>query len=153
MLARLGFSGSAKRRTRSARPRRPGPGTRKKGWLARFAPSGWNFTFGCRRIVPALAAAVLVALGMAVLRTDLIRARYEIGVNIAKEQRLNEEIALRTARMRALRDPLVLSRRAEELGFVPPQQLVDLPTQPTPPVPGARADQVVRLASGPADRP
>ena len=90
---------------------------------------------------------------MAVLRTDLIRARYEIGVNIAKEQRLNEAIALRTARMRALRDPLVLSRRAEELGFVPPQQLVDLPTQLTPAVPGARADQVVRLASGPADRP
>jgi len=121
--------------------------------LARLAPSNWNFAFGYRRIVPALAAAVVVALGMAVLRIDLIRSRYEIGVNISKEQRLNDEIALRTARMRELRDPMVLSPRAEELGFVPPQQLVDLPSLATSAVPWARANHFVRLASERTDRP
>ena len=155
MLARLGFVKRGKRSARAGRTRakRSGVGARLPGRLARLAPSNWNFAFGYRQIVPALAAAVAVALGMAVLRIDLIRSRYETGVNISKEQRLNDEIALRTARMRELRDPLVLSLRAEELGFVPPQQLVDLPSLATSAVPWARANHFVRLASERTDRP
>ena len=155
MLARLGFVKRGKRsaRTGSARTKRSSPGARLPGRLAHLAPSHWNFAFGYRQIVPALAAAVVVALGMAVLRIDLIRSRYEIGVNISEEQRLSDEIALRTARMRELRDPLVLSLRAEELGFVPPQELVDLPSLATSALPWARANHFVRLASGRTDRP
>lgn len=155
MLARLGFVKRRRRSAPAAKAKRK-RARRMAGLQDRFvrlAPSNWNFALGYRRIVPALAAAVAVALGMAVLRIDLIRSRYEIGVNYSKEQRLNDEIALLTARMRELRDPLILSERADEFGFVPPQQLIDLPLQAGLPAPWARAKRFVRLASGQSDRP
>ena len=155
MLARLGFVKRRKRSApaRKAKRKRAGSRIGLQDRLARLAPSQWNFSLGYRRIMPALAAAVAVALGMAVLRIDLIRSRYEIGVNFSTELRLNDDIALLTARMRELRDPLTLSRRADELGFVPPQQLIDLPLQTAPPAPWATAKRLARLASGRSDQP
>jgi hypothetical protein len=79
-------------------------------------------------MIPALLAAVLVALGMAALRIDLIRARYETGQGYSEERRLNQEIAGLTARMRELRDPVDLGQVARERGFVPPELLIDLTT-------------------------
>ncbi len=78
-------------------------------------------------MLPALAAAVIVALGMAALRVDLIRARYETGMNYSKEPRLSREIARLTARMRELRDPAHLGELADQLGFLPPERFIDLP--------------------------
>jgi len=77
-------------------------------------------------MIPALFAAVIVALGMAALRIDLIRARYETGKGYTEERRLNQKIAGLTARMRELRDPVDLGQVARQRGFIPPELLIDL---------------------------
>lgn len=81
---------------------------------------------------PVIAAALLLALGVAVLRVDLIRMRYALAAGLASEQRLLDEQRQLTAHMRELRDPAELARRARELGFVHPARVIDLPFEPGP---------------------
>ena len=83
-----------------------------------------------RRVLPAVVAALVVALGMAALRTELLRVRYALAEATLEEQRLLDEERALKAERRKLRDPVHLARRANELGFVRPEYLVDLPTDP-----------------------
>jgi hypothetical protein len=128
MLTRLGFrkpdppNGSDRRK----------PGKTKGGhslWarLRSRNPLNGRFAFPSGQIFPALAVAVLVALAMAALRVDLIRGRYEIGMGYHQEEQLNRRIARLTASMRELRDPARLGKFAKDMGFVPPERLIDLP--------------------------
>jgi len=81
---------------------------------------------------PAVVAALLLALGVAALRVDLIRMRYALADGLSAEQQLIEEQRELTARMRALRDPAVLARQARELGFVHPDRVIDLTLERSP---------------------
>jgi hypothetical protein len=98
-----------------------------------------------RGLLPLLIAGLIVALGVASLRIDLLRIRYALAETVAEEQRLLDEQRNLTVRMRTLRDPVHLSKRAHELGFVRPERLIDL--QGTPPgSPGAPLDPATALA-------
>lgn len=89
---------------------------RVRGWL------GW----------PVIAAGLVLALGVAALRVDLTRMRYALAAGLASEQQLLDEQRQLTSRMRALRDPAELTRRARALGFVHPERVIDLPTATSP---------------------
>ena len=154
LLARLGFHSRSDRRRSKSSPEKKRPRLfALAAGLDRLNPRSRRSIFPPRRVVPALAAAVLVALGMAALRIDLIRARYEIGMNYSSERSLNRKIAELTARMRELRDPLRLSERAMELGFVPPQRLIDLPLEPGRSDPGVIAARFSRPGVDGSNRP
>ena len=88
-------------------------------------------------VLPALIAALLVSLGMASLRIDLLRVRYALAASTLEEQRLLDESRQLTAHVRKLRDPYHLALEAQKLGFVRPTQLIDLsdvkPRPATPP--------------------
>jgi hypothetical protein len=88
------------------------------------AQSGPRRAIGLLSVV---AAVLVVALGVSSLRIDLLRIRYALGEAIAEEQRLLEEQRTLTAEMRRLRDPVQLAERARRLGFVRPEELIDLP--------------------------
>ncbi len=76
---------------------------------------------------PVIFAALVLALGVAVLRVDLIRMRYALADGLATEQRLLEEQRKLTAEMRQLRDPSDLAEHARAMGFVHPERVIDLP--------------------------
>jgi hypothetical protein len=78
-------------------------------------------------LIPLMAVALLAALTLASLRIDLLRIRYAVAENIDREQVLQAEQRSLTAEMRKLRDPVALTRRADELGFVRPERMIDLP--------------------------
>jgi len=84
-----------------------------------------------RSLIPLLVTALAVALSLAVLRIDLLRIRYAFAESIEREQTLLDQKRSLTARMRTLRDPVVLARRAQGLGFTRPDQLIDLPAPET----------------------
>ncbi len=86
---------------------------------------------------PVVLAALLLALGVAALRVDLIRMRYALADGLAAEQSLLEEQRRLTAEMRGLRDPSGLARRARELGFVHPERVIDLDVDEALPAVGA----------------
>ena len=149
-LNRLGFR--KRRGQKSSGKNRRGKSARRSSLgdrLQRLNPRRWRLAIPSRQMIPALVAAVIVALGMAALRIDLIRARYETGKGNTEEQQLNHEIARLTARMRELRDPVELGELAEGLGFIAPELLIDLPasneTDPSDPRRSA-----IRFANRPA---
>ena len=127
-LARLGFGKRGSQRSAKKKHDTRARGGQPVGLgLKRMDPRAWGSLFSSRQMLPALAATVIVALGMAALRVDLIRARYETGMDYSMEPRLSREIARLTARMRELRDPAHLGELADRLGFLPPERLIDLP--------------------------
>lgn len=93
-----------------------------------------------RKVLPVLIAALAVALCVAALRTELLRVRYALAEATVEEQRLLDEERALKAERRKLRDPVHLARRAEALGFVRPEHLIDLPAAPGAGDAGALAD-------------
>jgi len=85
-----------------------------------------------RRVLPVLVVALVVALGLAALRIEVLRVRYALAEATLEEQRLLDEERALMAERRRLRDPVHLARRAEARGFVRPEHLIDLPPAPTP---------------------
>jgi hypothetical protein len=123
-------------RTRSASPSRRRAATYTLGLVGRdLADRAPAMT--PRRVLPALIAVLVVALGVAALRTELLRLRYALAEATLEEQRLLDEERALKAQRRRLRDPVHLARRAGELGFVRPENLVDLPA------PSARGERSV----------
>jgi len=115
-----------------------------------------------RALIPLMAVALLAALTLASLRIDLLRIRYAVAEHNDREQVLQTEHRALTARMRQLRDPVALTRRADELGFVRPEHMIDLPevdpdadapreTTPAAP-PSLMADAAALLADAGAAR-
>jgi hypothetical protein len=86
-----------------------------------------------RALIPLVGIALLAALSLASLRIDLLRIRYAVAEANDREQVLQAEQRALTANMRSLRDPVTLTRRADELGFVRPERLIDLPGDGTTP--------------------
>lgn len=80
-----------------------------------------------RGLYPLLALAVVVALGVAALRIDLLRTRYAVSAAMARENELIEEQRQLIVRRRELRDPVALQIQARERGFRPPAHVVSLP--------------------------
>ena len=77
-------------------------------------------------LLPVLVTALVVSLGIAALRIDLLRVRYALAAATLEEQRLLDESRTLTAEMRTLRDPYHLALQARDLGFVRPSRLIDL---------------------------
>lgn len=96
---------------------------------------------------PVIVTALVLALGMAALRVDLIRMRYALAEGLATEQRLLEERRELTAEMRALRDPSGLAKRARALGFVHPEKVIDLDVPASPVDAEATADAPIALGA------
>jgi hypothetical protein len=108
-----------------------------------------------RTVVPLLSLALLVALGVAALRIDLIRTRYALAEAMAEERRLIEEQRTLTVDLRRLRDPAVLAGLGHARGFVPAADVRSV-TDPMPPVHAPRPLQHTALpavAAGPPGGP
>jgi cell division protein FtsL len=71
-------------------------------------------------------AIVLSSLGIVAFRTEILRARYELGDLVAEETRLREERAALRVAVRRLRNPERLERLARERGFGPPERVLEL---------------------------
>ena len=84
------------------------------------------FRFRRRSWIPVFAATAVGMMFLAVLRMDLIRMRFGLAQAFAEELRLEELKREWTVTMRQLRDPAVLARNAERLGFRRAEQLIDL---------------------------
>lgn len=92
---------------------------RQAGWIG-LDLARHHATISPRRVLPVLIVVVIVALGVASLRIDLLRLRYALAEATLEEQRLLDEERMLTAARRRLRDPVHLARLAEERGFVTP---------------------------------
>lgn len=73
-----------------------------------------------------LALVLAAALGLVVLRVDLLRVRYALASAAAREEALLSEQRELTVEVRQLRDPRRLAERAEELGFIRPERVIHL---------------------------
>ena len=102
------------------------PPTARRGWI--------NVDFSERRqtrrtdgLIPLLLIALVVALGVAALRIDLIRIRYAMATATESENRLIEERRALVARKQQLRDPVALAVEARARGFRSPDRSYSLP--------------------------
>jgi phage shock protein A len=68
----------------------------------------------------------LTGLGLSALRVDLMQARYAAAQALEREKTLREEVRRLRGRVRELRDPAGLTRRAAEAGFARPERSIDL---------------------------
>ena len=64
-----------------------------------------------------LCTALLCALGLVALRTDILRTRYALGELVREEQTLLQQHSQLSARLESLRDPTRLAELAEKRGF------------------------------------
>jgi cell division protein FtsL len=80
----------------------------------------------------AVAAAMLVALSVAALRVEILRARYQLGELARVESTLLAERDALRVEVRALRHPDRLARLARERGFSPPERVIDLRPEARP---------------------
>ena len=111
-----------------------------------------------RSLYPLFAVAVIVALGVAAVRIDLLRTRYAVSAALERENELIEEQRQLIVRRRQLRDPVELAVKARERGFKPPTHVVSLP-DPTlgtldsvvAPQPVDTDPSVAAVSSGPPD--
>ena len=117
---------------------------RPRRWVG-FDFSEANDPRRARSLVPLLLVALIVALGIAALRIDLIRTRYAVAAAATAENALIEEQRALTARKRELRDPTVLAVKARERGFRPPAHAFSLPD------PIVAAEGLPSVAAGPRE--
>jgi hypothetical protein len=75
-----------------------------------------------------ITAAIVFALGLAVLRVDVIRLRYALAGADSHERKLREQSRDLVVEMRSLRDPVKLAEIARERGFGVPDRVLDLRT-------------------------
>ena len=71
------------------------------------------------------ATAVVTALGLSVLRNQILELRYRAAEVLREERALEEERRALAVRVRKLRDPKRLARLARERGFVRPERVVN----------------------------
>jgi len=74
-----------------------------------------------------VATAVLLGLGAAALRSEIIHLRYELSTAMQQERTLLQQRREVTARVRALRDPSRLAKLARERGFARPLRVLEAP--------------------------
>ena len=86
-------------------------------------------------IVPAIAAVVIAALILVGLRIDVMRMRYASAQAVVLEQQLRDEKSRITVSLLRMREPKLLSERAEQLGFATPDQVINLSARSKPETP------------------
>jgi hypothetical protein len=75
----------------------------------------------------ALIGIVLAALLLVALRVNLVALSYRYGDALKERKALRQRKWQLTLQRSQLRDPLDLVRRARELGFRPPERVIELP--------------------------
>jgi hypothetical protein len=128
-------------------PADPDPG----GWIGvDFSHSGTRRP--SRALLPLLILALVVALGVASLRIDLIRTRYALATAMAEEQKLIAEQHTLIVQTRKLRDPVGLAVLARERGFRPAESIRSI-ADPMPmtyaAVPNVASDALPHVGAGP----
>jgi hypothetical protein len=133
-----------------------GPGGGRQAWIG-IDVSNAPVRPAPRGLYPLFALAVVVALGVAAVRIDLLRTRYAVAAAMERENELIEEQRQLIVRRRQLRDPVELAVKARERGFRPPAHVVSIPdpaaggaeAMPTP-HPAVSAASVAAVSAGPA---
>ena len=109
------------------RPRSHTAGRKRSDLIGRdLAPIRREASRRSRLLPVALVGALMAALCLAALRTDLIRQGYALAAAVREEKELLEEHRLLTARMRSLRDPARLARLASRLDFERPERVIEI---------------------------
>lgn len=101
--------------------------TNAREWVGRdvsedFHPRRFSIRFSLRLVL----IAVIAALALVVLRSDVLRMRYALSEATALERQLLAEQRLDTVTMRQLRAPGPLVEVARREGFVQPERIIDL---------------------------
>jgi Flp pilus assembly protein TadB len=76
--------------------------------------------------LPLVVLAVVVLLGLAVLRVSIIRTRYALGATLQRETDLRARERSAAVDVRIARDPHKLRELAAKQGFVRPERVIDL---------------------------
>ena len=105
-------------RRRDDSPSRPDSDTPRRDWIG-VDFSNFATNQPSRALLPLLVLALIVALGVASLRIDLIRTRYALAAATAEEKRLIEEQRALIFEKLQGRDPVELAVLAEQRGFRP----------------------------------
>ena len=82
---------------------------------------------GPRKLVPVALALLLAGFGLAALRTEVLRLRYELAAAVERERELQIERNDLSVQLGALRHPVTLGEQARIMGFVRAERIVDLP--------------------------
>lgn len=106
------------RRRTTPRPKRSETPRRKRDWIG-FDFANFATSQPSSALLPLLVLSLIVALGLAALRIDLIRTRYALATAMADERRLIEEQHALIVRKLQGRDPKELAMLARERGFHP----------------------------------
>lgn len=91
---------------------------RKRDWIG-FDFANFATSQPSNALLPLLVLSLIVALGVAALRIDLIRTRYALATAMADERRLIEEQHALIVQKLQGRDPIELAVLARERGFRP----------------------------------
>ena len=133
-----------------------GFGTGRQAWIG-IDVSNQPVRRAPRGLYPLFAVAVVVALGVAAVRIDLLRTRYAVAAAMERENDLIEEQRQLIVRRRQLRDPVELAVQARERGFRPPAHVVSLPDPALGPLervatpqPDLSTSSIAAVSSGPA---
>ena len=111
------------------RPRSHTAGRKRSDLIGRdLAPIRREASRRSRLLPVALVGALMAALCLAALRTDLIRQGYALAAAMSEEKALLKEHHLLTARVRSLRDPARLALLASRLDFERPEHVIELGT-------------------------
>ena len=101
-------------------------------WIGRdFSRSHTTAATRRRRVAPLVAGALLAALALAAVRTEVIRLRYDLADAVAEEKALLEQQRALTFEVRALRNPVRLTQLAERMGLAQPARVLEIPDQAT----------------------
>ncbi len=111
-------------------PRRGGLRSALEMGLIGMDVAGRRGSVSPRRVLPILIVTLIVALGVASLRIELLRLRYALAESTLEEQRLLDVERTLTAARRKLRDPVHLAQLAAEQGFVAPDSQATLAEMP-----------------------
>lgn len=79
-----------------------------------------------RPSLPWIAFVVFAALGLVMLRSDVLRIRYALSEAMAEERQLLEQQRAYTVQVRTLRAPGQLVRVAQDRGFARPERIIYL---------------------------
>lgn len=86
----------------------------------------WN-----RRWIGLGVGLLLCAIGLAHLRVETLRLRYQRAEALRAEEALRDEERRLSLELRQLRDPVRLEAAAARLGFTPPERIVRVPPYPS----------------------
>lgn len=114
-----------KKRTSPERPKKLSATERQ--WIGRDVLRDYRERkLNLRPSLSLLTFVVVAALGLVMLRSDVLRIRYALSETMAEERKLLEQQRDYTVKVRTLRAPGQLVRLAQDRGFARPERIIYL---------------------------